>query len=163
MSLIQSRPIGFMSDLSLVKMMTFAWAPLRPASMPVLFVVVRDELDADREALRIPDPALTALCTVASWPVGAFIALADAPADAVHLAVEELAGLNVERDRHILARLHIAQLVLPHVGGNPPRTASRKLRSGWPGATYWPAARRRLVTVPSAGATTSRVARSSRA
>ena len=79
MSLIQICPIGFISDLSLVKMMTFAWAPLRLASAPCLFVVVRDELDADGETLRLPDPALRRLhgCELSARR---FVALADAPA-----------------------------------------------------------------------------------
>src|SRR3954464_11578366 len=80
------------------------------------------EKDAHGEELRLAYPSLRRLDR-RELAVRRFVALANAPADAVDLAAEELARLAVERDRHVLARLHIAELVFPHVRRDPPRAA----------------------------------------
>src|SRR3954451_11822981 len=40
--------------------------------------------------------------------------------------MEELARYDVERDRYVLAGLHVAQLIFAQVSGNPPRSSFEK-------------------------------------
>ena len=101
---IQSLPIGLRIDACSVKTMTLAWAPLRPAVSRRLVVIGRQH-DANREALRLAQPARGGL-DVRQLAGRRLVALGDAPADALDASLEDLARAVVEGDQHPVAGRH---------------------------------------------------------
>src|SRR5512139_1602495 len=85
---------------------------------PRLFTVVWQQDDAHREQLRLTQPSLVRL-NGRHLAGGGFIALAGAPTDALDPPTEKLSRLDIQRDQNLLPGLDVAELVLPHIGGNP--------------------------------------------
>src|SRR4029453_1484900 len=102
-----------------------------------VFIPARKQKDAHWKTLRLTDPALRRFDS-RKLPARRLIALADAPADALHLAAEKLAGFDVERNGHVLPRLDVPQLVFAHIGGDPARTALQEAEEGLSGRYILP-------------------------
>ena len=106
-----------------VKIMTLAWAPLRPMSGWLSRSTCRSIRTG--KVLRLAYPSLGGLYR-RELAAGSLVSLRHPPADAVHRAAIEAPRHYVQGDQYFLPRLYVAELVLAHIGRNPARTALEK-------------------------------------
>src|SRR5512134_1863978 len=91
------------------------------ANANALGQLLADEFEAERKALRLPQPTLLAVDgrQIANL---ADLAARNAPANALDLGLEDLPRAHVEDHLRRIAWLEVTQVVLPHRGGDPDAT-----------------------------------------
>jgi hypothetical protein len=104
------------------------------------------QFETHRDAARRFEPAVIGLADYQAFPN--VTPRVDTPGNALHPGIEDTTGHGIEQDPRRIAHIHLPQLILAKVDGDPGCAGVDKRQAGSPAAMKRPSARVTLVTTP---------------